>query len=60
MTSKYWPLTGATTGWDRDVTFDCDYTIPAEGDRTFLLQVKRQTVANTVTAHGSLVVTGAY
>lgn len=55
-----WPLTGATTGWDRDVTFDYNYTVPAEGARTIALQFKRQTVANTVTAHGSLVVTGAY
>lgn len=55
-----WPLTGATTGWDRDVTFDYDYVVPAEGDRTILLQFKRQTAANTVTAHGSLVITGAY
>lgn len=55
-----WPLSGATTGWDRDVTFDYDYVIPLEGDRTFVLQIKRQTAANTVTAHGSLVITGAY
>ena len=55
-----WPLPGATTGWDRDVTFDFDYAIPVEGDRTFLLQFKRQSATNTVTAHGSLVITGAY
>lgn len=55
-----WPLPGTSTGWDRDLTFKVEYTIPAVGDRTFVLEFKRQTAANTVTAQGSIHITYAY
>lgn len=58
--SAGWPLTGATTGWDRSFSFIYYYYLPAAGSTTFTLQHKRQTAANTVTVQASIVVEGCY
>lgn len=55
-----WYLQGSTTEYQTTISFEMSYAVPASGARTFSLQFKRQTAANTVTAQGSIVVTGVY
>lgn len=50
-------LSGVNTNYNETFSFEFDYTIPATGDRSFILQIRRWGGV-TVTGHGSITVDG--
>jgi hypothetical protein len=53
-------LLGLTTNWENNIALEYNYTLPATGIRTIVVEFKRRDNTNTVTAQGSIVVTGCY
>ena len=53
-------LPAVASVWQLVINFEIEYTVPATGARTFVLEFKRNSAASNVTAEGSLKVEGLY
>lgn len=61
LSTSGWYMPGTVADrWETSLSFNYFYVVPLAGARTFELRFKRQSGAVTITAQGSLVVTGCY